>query len=97
MTTERIPFGDGEAILTHHDDLRVGGPPPSSRHDYLGWHAWAETQHKAGLRQKQCGKCGRWFYPQELSDVTMRTTMFKDKAQTKLITIVSPVCRGCSA
>lgn len=25
---------------------------------YLARHEWAEVQHKAGLRQKQCGRCG---------------------------------------
>lgn len=35
---------------------------------YLAWHAWAEVQHKAGLKQTKCGKCGSWQFPQELSD-----------------------------
>jgi hypothetical protein len=33
---------------------------------YLAWHEWALAQHKAGLRQIQCGHCGLWYYPQEL-------------------------------
>ena len=37
--------------------------PPSG---YLAWHEWAEVQHKAGLKQKECGRCGKFFYPQEL-------------------------------
>ncbi len=41
---------------------KVGDPPPDG---YVAWHDWAEVQHKGGLRQKLCSRCGRWFYPQE--------------------------------
>jgi hypothetical protein len=43
---------------------KPGDPPPGG---YLNWHAWAEVQDKAGLRQKQCSRCGLWKFPQELS------------------------------
>jgi hypothetical protein len=44
--------------------FKPGDPPPEG---YLNWHAWAEVQDKAGLRQKQCSRCGLWKFPQELS------------------------------
>ena len=34
-------------------------PGDQAPEGYLAWHEWAEVQHKAGLRQKQCGQCGR--------------------------------------
>lgn len=42
-------------------DYKPGDPPPDG---YLAWHEWAEVQHKAGLRQRQC-LCGKWVFPQE--------------------------------
>lgn len=41
-------------------------PGDQAPEGYLQWHEWAEVQHKAGLRQSQCGRCGLWRYPQEL-------------------------------
>jgi hypothetical protein len=43
---------------------KPGDPPPGG---YLNWHAWAEVQDKAGLRQKRCSQCRLWKFPQELS------------------------------
>lgn len=56
----RIPNG----ILTVSPEFKVGDMPPAG---YLDWHEWAEVQHKAGLRQVECGACGKWQYPQQLS------------------------------
>lgn len=42
--------------------FKVGDPPPAG---YLEWHWWAMVQLKAGLRQKECGVCGLWKFPQE--------------------------------
>lgn len=41
-------------------------PGEQAPQGYLAWHEWAWAQHKAGLRQTQCGCCGLWFFPQEL-------------------------------
>ena len=41
---------------------KPGDPAPEG---YLQWHEWASVQHKAGLRQRWCPVCGKWFYPQE--------------------------------
>lgn len=32
---------------------------------YLQWHEWAEMKIKHGAKQKQCPKCGRWFFKSE--------------------------------
>ena len=32
---------------------------------YLGWHDWAEQKTKRGAKQKQCPKCGRWYFREE--------------------------------
>lgn len=52
--------------MTGHVDIipiyQAGDPPPTG---YNQWHAWAEVQYKAGLRQAPCTGCQRWFFPQE--------------------------------
>ncbi len=32
---------------------------------YMTFQEWARVQHKAGLRQAACPKCGRYYFPQE--------------------------------
>jgi hypothetical protein len=32
---------------------------------YLQWHDWAENKTKRGAKQKQCPKCGRWYFRSE--------------------------------
>lgn len=49
------------------ETYKPGDPEPDG---YLAWHEWAEVQHKAGLRQVECGNCGKWQYPQQLSEQT---------------------------
>lgn len=95
MPTARVKFGDGQAIITHQDGWQAGDMPPPD-HDYLGWHAWAEVQHKAGLRQVECGKCSKWQYPQQLSDKTIEHTIYKDNAMTKPIKTISKICKLCA-
>lgn len=60
---DKPPFY-GRVILEVTPDFPAGALPPEG---YLAWHAWAEAQHKAGLRQVECPNCGLWRYPQELS------------------------------
>lgn len=67
MPDVRIPGG----ILTVAGDYQPGDQAPAG---YLDWHEWADVQHKAGLRQVECGRCGMWRYPQELSGKTGETT-----------------------
>ncbi|MBL0720222.1 hypothetical protein JI742_10000 [Piscinibacter sp. Jin2] len=71
---------------------RPGDPAPEG---YLAWHEWAEAQHKAGLRQKQCGRCGLWRYPQQLSTEVLR---WQGKtARGKTVQQEAPVCSKCAA
>lgn len=70
-------------------------PGDQAPEGYLAWHEWAEVQHKAGLRQKQCGQCGLWRYPQQLSAEVLR---WEGKtARGKLAQKEAPVCKKCAA
>ncbi len=60
---------------------RKGDPAPEG--DYRAWHAWANVQHKAGLRQSRCGRCGLYWFPQELNAATTARAR-------------APVCRACA-
>lgn len=42
-----------------------GDPPPEG---YIAWHEWAEAQRRGGLKQSQCGQCGLWRFPQEMTE-----------------------------
>lgn len=70
--------------------FKAGDPPPS---DYVAWQDWAETQDRAGLRQKTCGVCGKWRFPQELSSEVIRS---EDEATNgDIVQVESPVCLAC--
>ena len=95
MSDRRVLFGDSFAILTVQREWKPGDQPPQSEFDYLGWDAWAEVQHKSGLRQKACGRCSKYRYPQEMSEIIDRT-----KARNrygKPVEIASFVCNKCAA
>lgn len=79
------------ACLLTQEKYKPGGPPPSS---YLAWHEWAEAQWKAGLRQKECGRCGKWKFPQELSGEEDEMRAFKSDGSP--VVLVSPVCSECT-
>lgn len=34
--------------------------------DYLAWQDWADQKIKLGQKQKQCVKCGRWYFESEM-------------------------------
>lgn len=98
MPTRRVQFGNSPknvALITYQDDYKVGDQPPADKSDYLAMHEWAEVQLKGKLRQTQCGKCGGWKFPQELSGQFKERTAYKDKAMTKPITIREPICNDC--
>jgi hypothetical protein len=76
-------------VLTVAGDYKPGDQPPTG---YLDWHEWAEVQHKAGLRQTECGRCGKWKYPQELSDQVDRHEMQSRKGR---MTVAAHVCNKC--
>lgn len=72
-------------------------PGDQAPEGYLAWHEWASVQHKAGLRQKKCGRCGLYYYPQELSDTADSTelTGMRKRTQTR-VTVETPVCNDCN-
>ena len=73
-------------------DYKPGDPAPHG--GYLAMHEWAEVQIKAGLKQEQCGRCSKWFFPQELSDIIDVSHAITTRG--KPITISDRVCLGCA-
>lgn len=71
-------------------DYKPGDQAPTG---YLQWHEWAKVQHKAGLRAKQCGRCGLWNYPQGMSSTIDKTKMQSRKGA---VTVETPVCNKCN-
>lgn len=70
---------------------KPGDPAPTG---YLQWHEWAAVQWKAGLRQRECGECERFYFPQELSD---RVIAWEGKtARGVLVRQEMAVCKGCA-
>jgi hypothetical protein len=90
---DRVDTSKGLHIL-QQAEYKPGDQPPEG---YLAWHEWAEAQHKAGLRAKQCGRCGLWRYPQELSP-TIDSAELKHMRKGKIaqVTVVTPVCNTCN-
>lgn len=80
------------ACILEQDTYKPGDQAPEG---YLAWHEWAGVQHKAGLRQKQCGRCGLWRYPQELSEHMVRWQGFT--ARGKPAHQMAPLCLKCEA
>ena len=81
-----------EAIFTVATEFKAGDLPPES--GYLDWCEWAEVQYKAGIEQVECGYCGLWKTPQELSGVTFSFSL-TDKEGNK-VKSESPVCTKCN-
>lgn len=46
-------------------EYKKGDPRPEG---YLAFHAWADAQVRAGLKQIRCPTCSRWVFPQEKCD-----------------------------
>ena len=78
-------------IVCETPEFKPGDPMPSG---YLAWHEWAEVQHKAGLRQVQCGRCGKWQYPQQLSKLVDRCELKRRSGALELVEY--PVCLECA-
>ena len=77
-------------FLTVIPDFKPGDPPPTG---YVAWHEWASVQRKAGLRQRTCGICGLWRFPQEMSTETI--TGYPRDSIGRVHTVTSPVCLKC--
>ena len=84
----------GSATLLDAGTYKVGSLPPEGN-GYVEWHEWAAAQHKAGLRQCECAKCGLWKYPQELSDQTTEHIATNRKGMK--VRVIGAVCTKCAA
>jgi len=76
-------------------DYKPGDLPPEG---YLAWHEWAEVQLKAGIKQVECGKCGAWKTPQELSGEFTESTLKRFTKKPPFVESVkqrSPICSKC--
>lgn len=78
------------ACILEQDTYKPGDLPPEG---YLAWHEWADVQHKAGLRQVECGRCGLWRYPQELSYLV---DIIQAQSRKGPVTVETPVCLTCA-
>lgn len=70
---------------------KPGDPPPEG---YREWHEWARVQANAGLRQKRCGFCLHWCFPQELSGEQIRTQATTSRGVK--VNQVLPICKKCA-
>jgi hypothetical protein len=81
----------GEFLVMFTSNFKAGDPSPEG---YLAWHAWADVQYKAGLRQAQCPTCGKWRFPQELSTREIESNYF-DRRGRRYVTRAF-LCLKCS-
>lgn len=79
------------ACILEQDTYKPGDLPPEG---YLAWHEWAKVQHKAGIKQVPCGKCGLWVTPQEMSGEMMRWAAQSRKGPVEQ---TAPICSKCAA
>lgn len=73
-------------------EFKPGDMPPGNA-GYNEWCEWAEVQYNAGLKQQPCGVCGRYSFPQELSNRVITTEATTSKGDTVYTTAV--VCKKC--
>jgi hypothetical protein len=64
-------------------------PPPG----YIERQEWAAVQMKAGLKQRTCGFCSLYCFPQELSGEEIRTRATTSRGL--IVNRVVPICRKC--
>lgn len=91
MTCTRLSGRGFNGIICTTPGFKPGDQPPEG---YIAWHEWAEVQRKAGIKQVQCGKCGLWKTPQELSAEVLEYEA-KDKIGNP-VTVRDPVCGKCA-
>jgi hypothetical protein len=92
MSARILPKLFGTVFLDSCSNYQPGDLPPDG---YLAWHAWAEVQRAAGIKQTQCCMCSLWRTPQEMSSKTITHTAWKSNGEA--VTFVSPVCKACDA
>jgi len=78
MTCYRISDG----IICSIPEFKPGDPRPAG---YLAFDAWAEVQAKGGLKQEACGICGRYCFPQEMSDMQAESVTLACKPDDPLV------------
>lgn len=78
--------------MNKEDRKFVGTLPPTG---YNEWHEWAEIQHRAGLRQVQCGFCGLWKFPQELSSIKHMSRVWDSRSRGNQVMIPYRKCHKC--
>lgn len=71
---------------------KPGDPEPMG---YLQWHEWAAVQWKSGLRQRQCGACGRYCFPQSMSEKVVRWEAHTSAGD--VMQGAEPICKACEA
>ena len=81
------------ACFLKQETYKPGSQAPEG---YLEWQEWADAQHKAGLRQVECGRCGKWQFPQQLSGKTDRHMVMRGRKRDP-VEVVSHVCNQCAA
>jgi hypothetical protein len=66
-----VAAGDGIVERERKREI-MGQWPTGSRapSGYVDWHEWAEAQQLHGLRSKQCKRCKKWHFPQEVEGHT---------------------------
>jgi len=79
-------------MLDAQPDFRPGDLPPLPG-DYLAWCEWAEVQRRAGIKQVECGRCGKWKTPQELSSLQDE---YEAQGRNGPVVVVTPVCSCCA-
>ncbi len=80
---------EGVHLLVQHN-YKPGDPAPEG---YLAWHEWAEIQAKSGLRQQQCGFCMRWWFPQQLTGLVLKSIL---QSRRGPVAVESAVCLACA-
>ena len=81
-------------MTIHILEQRDYAPGDQAPHGYLAWQEWAAAQYKAGLRQRQCGRCGKWQFPQEISGQRDEHVLQSRAGPATLMTLV---CNDCAA
>jgi len=71
-------------------EYKPGDQPPEG---YLAWHEWAEVQWKAGIKQSQCGECGKWNTPQEMSEASGAFEAKDNRG--RVVVMMRPICHKC--
>lgn len=76
-------------------DYKPGDLAPENP-TYNEFVAWSEVQYKAGIRQKECGRCSKWKTPQELTDIRDTFKASKTKFGKQETFETNKICLKCT-